>query len=192
MAYLYGARIMLREYRPQDLPYMRAWVNNPAITSSLSDVFLYPHTLQETEQFLQRAMEGEESHRGFVLAHRDTEAYIGQIDLFEIDWKNRTAEMGIVIADPADHGRGYGREAIGVLQQFVFHELNLHRLQLEVHEDNAAALACYRHCGFREEGRLRQRHYRHGRYTDLVLMGILRMEYEQQLAIARQSMPRME
>ncbi|WP_020616878.1 GNAT family N-acetyltransferase [Paenibacillus daejeonensis] len=181
MPYLYGARIMLREYRLQDVPYMRAWVNNPVIAHCLSDVFLYPHSLQETEMFVQRVMDSEGGHRGFIIAHRDSEEYIGQIDLFEIDWKNRMAEMGIVIGNPADHGRGYGREAIGILQQFVFHELNLHRLQLEVHEDNAAALACYRHCGFREEGRLRDRHYRKGRYTDLVLMSLLRHEYEQLL-----------
>ncbi|MFS0722867.1 GNAT family N-acetyltransferase [Paenibacillus sp. 1P07SE] len=182
MPHLHGARIMLREYRLQDLPYMRAWVNNPVITCGLSDAFLYPHTMHETETFLHRVMEGEGGHRGFIIAHRDSEDYIGQLDLFEIDWKNRMAEMGIVIGDPADHGRGYGREAIGVLQQFVYHELGLNRLQLEVHEDNRAAIQCYQHCGFREEGRLRQRHYRQGRYTDLLLMGQLREDYDRQIA----------
>jgi len=40
------------------------------------------------------------------------------------------------------------------------------------------AIRCYRRAGFREEGRLRQRVYRKGKYWDVLLMGILREEFE--------------
>ncbi len=35
------------------------------------------------------------------------------------------------------------------------------------------AIACYRECGFQEEGRLRQHVYRDGRFWDELVMGIL-------------------
>ncbi|WP_028562551.1 GNAT family N-acetyltransferase [Paenibacillus pinihumi] len=185
MPHLIGERIRLREYRREDLLPMREWVNDPVITESLSDTFLYPQTIQDTEAFIEGAMEGAGGHRGFIIAHRHTEDYIGQIDLFEIDWKNRVAELGLVIGSQVNQGRGYGTEAIRLLQRFVFQSLNLNRLQLEVYDYNRPALRCYEKCGFIEEGRLRQRQFRNGGYCDLILMAILREEYERQEQVQR-------
>lgn len=98
MPRLIGNRIILREYQRNDLKYMRNWVNDSEIVKNLSDIFLYPHTEHATEQFLNSMLEDRnDNHKGFVIAHKETEEYIGQIDLFNISWKNRTTELGIVI-----------------------------------------------------------------------------------------------
>jgi len=75
-------------------------------------------------------------------------------------------------------GRGYGTDAIRALLRFAFREMNLNRVWLTTGENNPRALACYRKCGFREEGHLRQDRYLEGRYWDTILMGILREEFE--------------
>jgi len=168
---------MLREYRSEDLEYMRRWCNNAAITDFLSDIFLYPHTVNGTESFLNSVLEGSTEQKGFIIADIDTQQYIGQIDLFRIDWKNRSTEMGMVIGDTQLHNQGIGTEAIQLLQQFVFQQLNLNRLQLEVFDYNERAIACYKKCGFKEEGRMRQKYFSKGIYSDIIIMGILRDEY---------------
>ncbi|MBP1994445.1 GNAT family N-acetyltransferase [Paenibacillus eucommiae] len=178
MPHLVGERIILREYRKEDLDSMRFWANDPVITSQLSDVFLYPHTRNSTEAYLNGILEGKSDQKGFVIANKETEAYIGQIDLFYIDWKNRSTEMGMVIGNPELQNKGYGTEAVLLLQKFVFQQLNLNRIQLEVYDYNANAIKCYLKCGFKEEGRLRQRHFANGRYSDVIMMGILRDDYE--------------
>ncbi|MEC0240380.1 GNAT family protein [Paenibacillus dokdonensis] len=177
MPHIIGSRIILREYRKEDLESMRLWVNNPEITNNLSDVFLYPHSQNATESYLNSLLEGKTEQKGFVIADKETEEYIGQIDLFHIDWKNRSTEMGIVIGNPKLHNKGYGSEAIQLIQKFIFLQLNLNRLQLEVHDFNDRAKKCYLKCGFKEEGRLRQKHFSNGQYTDVVYMGILREEF---------------
>lgn len=179
MARIYGDRIMLREYQKEDIDNIRKWCNNPIITQKLSDIFLYPHTLKQSENFLQMMLEsGSSSTKGFVIAEKETGKYIGQIDLINIDWKNRTSLLGIVIGEEDNQGKGYGQEAIKVLQKFVFEELNLHKLELEVHEYNEKAYKCYKKCGFVEEGRKRENFYINGKYTDTIFMGILKREYE--------------
>ncbi len=178
MPIISGSRIVLREYRKEDLEYMRKWVNDPAVVDNLSDIFLFPHTLTGTENFLNSKLEGK-GNQGFVIADKETQSYIGQIDLINIDWKNRVAKMGIVIGDPQNQGQGYGTEAIGLLQTFVFERLNLNRLELDVHDYNQNAYHCYLRCGFVEEGRIRQNFFSNGRYTDTIIMGILKSEYEQ-------------
>jgi RimJ/RimL family protein N-acetyltransferase len=177
MAYLIGERIMLREYRMDDFASLRQWCNDPEITDNLSDIFLYPHTGQMTEQYLNTVIDPESEHKGFIIAHKDTEAYIGQIDLFRISWKNRSTEMGIVIGMKEELGKGYGTEAIRLLQDFVFTRLNLNRLQLEVYDFNERAYRCYVKCGFQEEGRLRESFYFKGRYADTIVMSVLKSDY---------------
>lgn len=177
MPHVIGERITLREYRMEDLPHIRSWVNDEEITDTLSDIFLYPQTYQNTEAFLRSVVEGSWNSKGFVMADKDSLDYIGQIDLHKLDWKNRSAVLGIVIGRKDKLGQGYGREAIQLLQRYAFDELNLNRLELEVLSFNERAYRCYLGCGFKEEGRLRQKVFKHGRYHDIVVMSILAEEY---------------
>lgn len=179
MPILIGDRIILREYRKEDLPYIRKWVNNPEITKYLSNVFLYPHTMSATENFINSIIDGSSGIKGFIIAHKDSEEYIGQIDLIKIDWVNRIGTLGIVIGNTENLGKGYGTEAIKLIQEFAFNRLNLHKLDLEVREYNDRAIKCYKKCGFVEEGRIRQNHFIDGKYTDTIFMGILKSEWEQ-------------
>lgn len=177
MARIIGNRIMLREYRKEDLPFIRSWVNDREITDYLSDIFLYPHTLNVTEDFLNNMLEGNTNMKGFIIAHKDTEDYIGQIDLIKIDWVNRVGTIGIVIGTKENLSKGYGTEAIRLLQEFAFNRLNLHKLDLEVRAYNQRAINCYKKCGFIEEGRIRENFYKDGEYTDTLFMGILKREW---------------
>jgi RimJ/RimL family protein N-acetyltransferase len=177
MPRLYGNQIMLREYRSEDLEPMRRWVNDVNIVCHLSDIFLYPHPLQASEQFLDEMLEGKSDSRGFVIADPLTEEYLGQVNLDRIDWKNRVGSIGIVIGSPENLGKGYGTEAMKLLVRFAFLELNLNRLELEVYDFNERACRSYQSCGFREEGRLRERQYKNGRYVDVILMGLLRSDW---------------
>ncbi len=178
MPIIIGERIILREYRQADLKEIREWVNDPEVVANLSDIFLYPHTLTQTENWLTTQLEGK-GNEGFVIAHKDSQEYIGQIDFVSIDWRNRVGEIGIVIGAAKNRGQGFGSEAIRLLQQFAFATLNLNKIELKVHDYNERAFHCYQKCGFREEGRLRERFFRQGRYTDYIQMGILKREYEE-------------
>jgi RimJ/RimL family protein N-acetyltransferase len=178
MPHITGQRIVLREYVMEDLPYMREWVNDPEITHYLADSFTFPHSVYETENFLRMMVEGRSENKGFVIADKQSYAYLGQIDLHQVDYKNRCASMGIVIGRKEHLNQGYGKEAVALLMQFAFQSLNMNRLELDVYDFNERAYRCYVRCGFREEGRLRQKIYRDGQFRDVIKMAILKEEYE--------------
>ncbi|RCX21417.1 RimJ/RimL family protein N-acetyltransferase [Fontibacillus phaseoli] len=169
----------MREYRMEDLPHIRSWVNDEDIVGNLSEIFMFPQTYHNTESFLKSMVEGNTETQGFIIAEKDTLDYIGQIDLHRLNWRNRSATLGIVIGRKEMLGQGYGREAIGLLQRFVFETLNLNRLELEVYGFNERAHRCYLSCGFKEEGRARQKIFKHGKYHDVILMSILAEEYRE-------------
>lgn len=62
--------------------------------------------------------------------------------------------------------------------RIFFNRLNLNRLELRVHDYNERAYKCYLKCGFRESGRLRKNSQFNGKYTDTIIMGILKSEFE--------------
>ncbi len=86
----------------------------------LADIFLPPHTLNFTENYLNSILENTSSNTAnFIIALKETEEYIGQIDLLKIDWKNRVANIGIVIGRTDFLSKGYGYEAIKLLQNLL-------------------------------------------------------------------------
>ena len=88
--------------------------------------------------------------------------------------------MGLSIYDPEQRGKGYGKDATRVLLWVAFNILGLHTVNLDTMEDNERAIHVFREVGFRRVGVLRETEYRLGQYTGLLLMDILRSEFEDQ------------
>jgi RimJ/RimL family protein N-acetyltransferase len=91
--------------------------------------------------------------------------------------EERKARLGVMIGEKEYWSKGYGTDAMLTFLRFGFDEMNLNRIDLTVFDGNERAKACYRKCGFVEEGRLRQDRYSRGAYSDTLIMGILRDEF---------------
>ena len=77
-----------------------------------------------------------------------------------------------------EKGKGYGGQALRLVMQFAFQQRGAHRLWLDVKDHNARARQLYRTTGFFEEGTLRECHKTRDDYESLVIMSMLRSEYE--------------
>lgn len=106
----------------------------------------------------------------------DKNEFIGIVELFNISWKSRRAELSITLK-PEYRGMGYGSEAIRKLLDIGFGEHGFHRIWLRVLEHNERAIACYRKIGFAEEGICREESLRRGRLRSQMQMSILRREW---------------
>lgn len=77
---------------------------------------------------------------------------IGRIGVFAIDWTRREGELGIVIGETREWGKGYGRAAIRLLFQHLFSTTTLERVYLFTYPENIRAQRCFAACGFRSIG----------------------------------------
>jgi RimJ/RimL family protein N-acetyltransferase len=178
---LTGPRLLLRGVRREDLPALNAFANDFEVASLGDGGPAMPLSLQRMQaEWDASATKG--GRDGAWFAIEADGKVIGQCGLYGFDQFQHTthhAELGIIIGDKTYWGRGYGREAIGLVLDYGFESWNLHRIWLETSSDNERGQRCYRACGFVEEGRLREHEWKRGRYVDTVVMGILRGEWEQ-------------
>ena len=170
-----GKRVKLRAFREDDLKNALAMMNNQAVTRYLQ--FMRPISLVQERAWIESMMRGDHPDAfSYAIDSSDGE-YLGSVGLMHIDRRNRSAELGISIARPEDWGKGYGTEAALLMLRHGFEELNLHRVHLRVYDYNARGQKSYAKLGFVEEGRLREGHFRHGAYHDVVLMSVLAEEF---------------
>lgn len=102
---------------------------------------------------------------------------IGTIDADTIDKRNRNLMVGVSIYDIQNRNKGYGSEALRLLLDFAFLELNMHRVYLGCFAFNKKTSSIYEKIGFKKEGMNRCFVYRNGSYYDEIVMGILKNEW---------------
>lgn len=171
-----GKLINLRPLKESDLDEIMKWINNLEVTKYLSSL-IFPVSRLEEEKYLEKMMSKNDEQKNMVIENMERQ-YIGQISLVHIDWKNRNAELGIVIGNKKDWGKGYGTEAIKMVLDYGFHQMNLNNIYLWVFEYNPRGIRCYEKCGFKKDGTLRKSHFYQGKYHNEILMSILRDEFE--------------
>jgi RimJ/RimL family protein N-acetyltransferase len=101
---------------------------------------------------------------------------VGTVGIHESDRRFRNAWLDVWLSTN-ERGKGYGGEAILILLNYFFNELDYYRIALDVYEMNEKAIQLYKKLGFSEEGRLRQHVFYRGRRWDEVIMGILKDEF---------------
>lgn len=181
---IYGERIRFRHAEPADVPCFVSWINDPEVRHGIA---LYlPFSLQEEQHWLEDNSKRPPEERVLCIEARQTgtksgpESWklIGSSAFFDIEWRNRSSEFGIMIGEKDYWNRGYGTEAVRLLLRHGFETLNLNRVFLRVFEDNPRAIRAYEKCGFVHEGRQRQAEWRENHYIDVLVMSILREEWQ--------------
>ena len=171
--------LRLRAPEREDLPLFAAWLNDPEVTAYLS---LYlPLSITDEEDWFEAMRKGPKEEHPLTIEIREAEGDwrpIGNCSIFGIDWKNRSGEIGIFIGAKQVWDRGYGTRVMRMLLKHGFDTLNLHRLFLRVYEPNRRGVRSYEKAGFVHEGRLREAEYREGRYLDVLVMSVLKWEWE--------------
>nr|WP_275984093.1 GNAT family N-acetyltransferase [Paenibacillus hamazuiensis] len=100
---------------------------------------------------------------------------VGYVILAGLENRNHCTELLRIAV--SDKGRGYGKEAIRLIQEYVFDSLKAHRLWLDVKEHNQRARKLYEKAGFATEGKLRDCIRNGDSYESLVIMGLLEPNY---------------
>lgn len=133
---------------------------------------------KSTKEWLEKEL-GECGDHMFWFTIRSVEGdqLLGDITLDVANWAARDAFVGLGIGPRDFWGKGYGTEAMQLVLEYAFLEVNLRRVTLTVFEYNPRAIRSYEKTGFRHEGRARGALFREGRRWDMLYMSILRADW---------------
>ncbi|GAB4523095.1 MAG: GNAT family protein [Anaerolineae bacterium] len=159
----------------EDQEIFAAWTRDDAYLRMLDDDPVKTRTAADYNHF---GGGSEADNYYFHLVTLADETLIGFVVLFNIKWSNQSAEMAIGIGAADYRGKGYGQDALRLILNYAFSELNLYRVGLSVMDYNTAAIKAYERAGFQKEGVRRGAVQRHHQRYDLVLYGILREEWQ--------------
>ena len=175
---IYGDRIRLRAAEHDDLPRFVAWLNDPEVRQFL--LIQWPMSLAQEERWFESMQKEPVSEQVLVIEVDTGEGWmpLGNTSFHKIDWVSRSAEIGIFIGEKLYWNQGIGRESVRLMVHYGFNTLNLNRVYLRVFEHNVRGIRSYEHAGFQHEGRLRQAQFIDGQYRDVLLMSVLRSEWQ--------------
>ncbi|MCG7346293.1 GNAT family N-acetyltransferase [Sporosarcina sp. ACRSL] len=173
---LSSKRLQFRKMVENDIEQYHSWRNDLHVMKTTSPS-LDLYSLEETRSFVENIILKSTSSKSYIIEEREGNTAIGVTSLINIDTKNRNAECIIDIGEKDYWGKGYGTEALDMLLEYAFLELNLHRVSLRVFSFNERAIHIYQKLGFVKEGVMRESLYRNGEWHDIIIMGILKREY---------------
>jgi RimJ/RimL family protein N-acetyltransferase len=174
----YSQRLRLRGIEQSDIPHFVEWMNDPEVIAGL--LIYWPLSSADEQRWFEGLNNREPVEKPLAIDIKTESGWqlIGSCGYHNLEWNNRSAEIGISIGNKTVWNQGYGTETVNLMLQHGFETLNLNRIFLQVHADNLRAIRSYEKCGFVHEGRLRQAVYRQGHYQDMLIMSVLRSEWE--------------
>ena len=167
-----GERALLRAPIAADREYLASWQTDPLVRNSLIPPVLRYVTdhLSDSAPNVERA--------DFIVCDPETGKPVGLVSLHDIDRRVQQAALGKMIGDPAYRGKGVAHEATKLILTYGFEILALHRIYLQTLGGSMKNIKLNERLGFRFEGVLEDAAISEGRRADVILMAMLRSEFE--------------
>jgi len=145
--FLFSEKIFLRALEPSDVELLYQWENDPEIWK-ISQT-LTPYSKYTLKQFIESAQEDIFSTKQvrFMINLLHSKQTVGILDIFDIDFINSRAGMGILI-DKNFRNQEIGAEAVSLALTYLFDTLHLHQIYCNVLNNNSISLKLFEKCGF--------------------------------------------
>lgn len=169
--------VSIRPLELKDTDNIVKWRNTPSVKKNL-----YSQDELKPEQhisYYERVVKAGKCAQFIISVDEDGGSEdIGTVFIKNLDHQSHNGEYGIFIGEESARGKGYAKAATEQILKYGFDVLDLHRIYLTVMSDNYPAIAAYEKSGFFREGVMRDEYLRSDGYVDVIMMAILKDEWE--------------
>jgi len=176
--------IVLTAIEPEtDATALAKWTSDSRYIPLSDEKPAYPMSVFQAKEMLEAMLkEADEKRTTFWFGIRTTDEseLLGMIGLEWVDWANGSVYMALTMKDLDAYGQPIAREAVELVERYVFHELHQHRLSLNVPEYNTGLIETMTTLGFNIEVRKRETLYRFGKRWDSLHFGHMARDWEKE------------
>jgi RimJ/RimL family protein N-acetyltransferase len=166
---LVGTRVVLREFRDDDVEAVHRIIGDPRVTDWLSfEAVRMIADVADRAQLEPRT----EYYLGVTPFRSDHVVGFARLGLTGV----RAGKLGYAMALD-EQGQGYATDAVRTLLGFGFLQLALHRVSAAIGPTNTASIAVVTKLGFTCEGRIRDHVHTNGAWRDSLLYSLLADEW---------------
>lgn len=172
-----GQRVFLRPLHTDDAAAsLRLHIHNRNFFEQFlsirgSDFYTLEGQMRRILQYNESRQNDKEYYFGIFENNGST--LIGIINLFHVHRGSLQSALIGYYLDKDQNGKGYTTEAVQLLVDYAFSELNLHRIEAGVMPYNVASIRVLEKAGFHKEGIARKNVNINGRWEDHQVLAIL-------------------
>ena len=172
MKALTGKKIHLRALEPEDLDFLYTIENNESFWEVSSTQT--PFSRFVLEQYIVNSHQDifEAKQLRLIIVDNISNISVGMIDLFEFNPLHKRAGIGILIIESEQH-KGFASEAIELLINYSFNQLNLHQLFANITADNTKSLELFKKLNFKKIGVKKEWIFSKGAFKDEILFQLI-------------------
>jgi RimJ/RimL family protein N-acetyltransferase len=150
---LVGQKVVLREKRFSDVENDYAWRCDRDLVRLDAAPLLKPSYREFAACFADELRYPSKRRHRLAIDSLDGR-HIGNCMYYDIDVNKKQTELGILIGDREYWGKGYGTDALTILVDYIFREIEIDRIYLKTLDWNIRAQLCFQKCGFIPCGRV--------------------------------------
>lgn len=169
-------RLILRPIELRDNIEVYKYRSNPEISQHLSFV---PESLEDVDHFITKNPKEfnlPETWFQLVIVLKETNEVIGDIGVHFFGKENKQIELGYTLSN-FHQNKGFASEAIGKVIDFLFTDLNKHRIVLSIDPENKASIKLAMRLGFRKEGHFAKSLFFKNQWVDDVVYALLKEDW---------------
>lgn len=161
-------RLHLRIFRLEDITdeYVQALNSDDII--GLTESRYRSWSLEEVKEYVQKKANDPGQSLLVGIFTKDEEKHIGNIRLHSFSQFNKRVEVGILIWDKREWGKGYATEALETLIDYIFNQLILHKICAEYYSVNKGSEKIFKKLGFKKEGIFKDHFIVNGKYVNAI------------------------
>lgn len=173
---LSSGELVLRPIEDKDTAALFSHFSDNAVTKYM-DIDSFTNISEATQiiQFFHQSLEKEEGMR-WAITLAGSDELIGTCGYHKISKTHFKAEIGYDLR-PSYWGKGIMKEAVSIMLDYGYEELQFNRIEAFVDPDNLASSKLLTRLGFRYEGFLRDAFFEKGKFVNAELYSLLRSEH---------------
>ncbi len=169
-----GKKVGLRPVEKEDLLILRDWRNISEFRKNFREV--RELSLADQEVWFNNLQKTKHINFMFTIIDLTTQKPIGAAGLLYINWIIRSADFSFYIGDKEKYiaHDNVSKEAVKLLIDYGFKNLNLHKIWMELYEYDSKKINFFiNEFNFKKDALLRDNCFEDGRYWDSIIISLL-------------------
>jgi RimJ/RimL family protein N-acetyltransferase len=115
----------------------------------------------------------------FVIQEKETQKIIGDLGIHFLDKEGKQAELGITLNKDFQN-MGYATESVARVIEYLFNDLNKHRIITSIDPANENSVRLVQRIGFRKEAHFVESLFINGKWVDDLIYAMIEKDWENQ------------